>query len=74
MPPPDYLLAMKTLAARADTHDQSDIEFLIGELNLSVPEQVMEIVAHYYPHKEVKPAVRFLLEEIFERRGGGRAG
>lgn len=67
-PPPDYLLAMKTLAGRANTLDRSDIEFLIEKLSLQSAEQVLEIVKGYYPHKQVKPATRLLLEEIFERR------
>src|SRR6266487_2265467 len=29
VPEPDYLLAMKTLASRAETSDQQDIQFLI---------------------------------------------
>ena len=33
VPTADYLLAMKVLAARADTEDVSDIKFLINELN-----------------------------------------
>ncbi|MGH9900385.1 MAG: hypothetical protein ACRD68_00945 [Pyrinomonadaceae bacterium] len=68
VPAPDYLLAMKTLAARANTDDRSDVEFLIGKLSLKSPEQVLEIVKNYYPHKRVKPATRFFLEEIFGRR------
>ena len=68
IPPPDYLLAMKTLAARANTDDRSDMELLIDKLNLQGAEQVLEIVKHYYPHKQVKPATEILLEEIFDRR------
>ena len=68
VPAPDYLLAMKVLAARADTEDLNDIEFLIDRLSLRSAEQVLEIVKGYYPRKQVKPATLFLLEEIFERR------
>jgi hypothetical protein len=68
VPPPDYMLAMKTLAARANTNDFDDIELLIENLKLQSAEQVFEIVKNYYPHKQVKPATQFLLEEIFERR------
>ncbi len=68
VPPPDYLLAMKTLAARANTDDRNDIEVLIGDLGLSGVEQVLGIVRNYYPHKQVSAATQFLLEEIFDRR------
>lgn len=67
VPSPDYLLAMKTLAGRANTEDRNDIEFLIGRLSLRSAEQVLEIVKDYYPHKQVKPETQFLLEEIFAR-------
>jgi hypothetical protein len=68
IPPPEYLLAMKTLAARANTDDRSDMMLLIDRLNLQGAEQVLEIVKHYYPHEQVKPATELLLEEIFDRR------
>ena len=66
VPTPDYLLAMKTLSARANTSDRDDIEFLIEKLNLQNGEQVFEIVKNYYPRKEIKPATQFLIEELFE--------
>lgn len=65
IPPPEYLLAMKVLAARANTDDHHDVKLLISELKLQSAEQVLEIVKHYYPHKQVKPATEFFLEEIF---------
>ena len=68
IPTPDYLLAMKTLSARANTKDRSDIEFLIDQMKLQRAEQVLEIVKHYYPRKQIKPATEILLEEIFDGR------
>lgn len=68
IPPPEYLLAMKTLAARANTDDRGDIELLVDKLTLQNAGQVMEIVKHYYPHRQVKPATQIFLDEIFERR------
>lgn len=67
VPPPDYLLAMKVLAARADTEDVSDIKFLMKELNLNQLTQITEIVRKYYPNKIIKPETEFLLEEILEK-------
>lgn len=65
VPPGEYVLAMKALSARANMRDRNDIETLIKKLGLSGEQQVVEIVKHYYPHKEIKPATRMLLKEIF---------
>ena len=66
VPEKDYLLAMKVLAARADTFDLDDIRFLIKNLKLGSVEEVLKIMRNYYPRKEVKSETIFLLEEIFE--------
>ena len=68
VPEADYLLAMKVLAARADTSDLEDIEFLITRLQMKTIEEVLAIVSDFYPHKQVKPETVFLLEELLERR------
>ena len=65
VPEPDYLLAMKTLAARVDTTDRQDIEFLITRLGLTKPEQVFAILEKYYPRQQIKPATQFFVEELF---------
>lgn len=65
VPEPDYLLAMKTLAARVDTTDRQDIQFLIEELALTTPEQVFAILEKYYPQQRVRPATQFFVEELF---------
>ena len=67
IPPGEYLLAMKALSARANLQDRSDIKTLIEKLEIKGEEQVIEMVKHYYPNKEVKPATRMLLKEIFEQ-------
>lgn len=67
VPTADYLLAMKILAARADTEDIADIEFLLKELSLNKLSQITEIVRNYYPHKTIKSETVFLLEEILKR-------
>jgi hypothetical protein len=56
---------MKALSARANLQDRNDIKTLIEKLGVSSEEQVIEIVKHYYPRKEVKPATLMLLKEIF---------
>lgn len=67
VPTADYLLAMKILAARADTEDVSDIKFLSKHLNLDRVSQAAELVRKYYPAKEIKAETMFLLEEIYAR-------
>lgn len=67
VPEPDYLLAMKTLAARVDTTDQQDIRFLIKMLGLTTPEQVFDLLEKYYPHQRIRPATQFFVEELFEQ-------
>lgn len=65
VPPGEYVLAMKALSARANMRDRSDIKTLIEKLGVRGEQQVIEIVKHYYPNKEVKPATQMLLKEIF---------
>lgn len=66
VPEPDYLLAMKVLAARADTSDAEDVRFLIKKLGLTNPADVFRILEQYYPKNRVRPATQFFVEEIFE--------
>jgi Nucleotidyltransferase of unknown function (DUF6036) len=68
VPAPEYLLAMKILAARAESFDLDDIKFLVEELNLPTVQSAIQIAENYYPHKTVKPETVFLLEEIFEKK------
>ena len=65
VPEPDYLLAMKTLAARANTTDRGDVELLIESLKLKTADEVFVILEKYYPRQQIKPATQFFVEEIF---------
>lgn len=65
VPEPDYLLAMKTLAARANTTDRGDVELLIKSLKLKTADEVFVILEKYYPRRQIKPATQFFVEEIF---------
>jgi hypothetical protein len=67
IPEPDYLLAMKAIAARAETFDQNDVKTLIGLLGLTSPAQVFEIVEKYYPSQQIKPATQYFIEELFQK-------
>jgi len=66
IPEADYLLAMKSLAARVDTQDATDIQVLIRHLELQKPEDVFEILEKYYPNQRIRPATRYFIEEIFD--------
>ena len=73
-PTADYLLAMKCVSARFDTHDADDVAFLIRRLGLTAPEEVFERIARYYPHERVPPKARFLVEDLLDRRTTSPAG
>lgn len=66
-PRADYMLAMKCISARFDTHDKDDIEFLIQYLHLKTPAEVFEIILKYYPQSQVPPKSKFLIEELMEK-------
>lgn len=71
MPVPEYLLAMKCMAARiggvmGEGSDEADIRFLIRHLGLASATQVLELVTHYYPRDTVPPRTHDLVESIFE--------
>jgi len=66
VPTADYMLAMKTLSARANTMDRHDLEVLIQDLGLKEPEEVFSIVKGYYSHKEIKPEAKSLIRELFD--------
>lgn len=68
VPAPEYLLAMKILAARIESFDVEDIEFLLAKLNLQTIEDALKTIENYYPNKIIKPETRFLLEELFEKK------
>jgi hypothetical protein len=67
IPEPDYLLAMKTLSARVDATDKTDVLFLIGKMGLRTPQDVFRILAKYYPNEQIKPATQYFIEELFQR-------
>lgn len=67
IPEPDYLLAMKAMAARVDTADRQDVEVLIRELKITRPDEVFRILRAYYPNHELRPATQYFIEELFQR-------
>jgi len=70
MPVPEYLLAMKCMAARlggtsGEVSDLLDIRFLIGHLGVPSAEAVLEIVADYYPANQIPVKTQYLVEGLF---------
>jgi hypothetical protein len=70
MPTPEYLLAMKCMAARigaveGEADDVSDIVFMIRRLKLKSAPEVMDIVAAYYPKDKVPVKAQYLVEGLF---------
>lgn len=63
---PEYLLAMKSLASRADSSDKDDIKLLIIKLELKSPEEVFDIIGKYYPQRIIKPVTQYLIQELFQ--------
>ncbi len=71
MPVPEYLLAMKCMAARlggaeGEASDVPDIRFLIRHLALNSAPEVLEIVGRYYPSGRIPVKTQYLVEGLFE--------
>lgn len=63
-PRADYMLAMKSVSARFDTHDKEDVQFLISYLELKKPDQVFKIIRKYYPEDHIPAKTKFFVEEL----------
>jgi hypothetical protein len=71
MPVPEYLLAMKCIAARlggpsGEQSDVPDIIFLIRHLGLKSAAAVLDLVAQYYPANRIQVKTQYLVEGLFE--------
>ena len=71
MPVPEYLLAMKCMAARlggttGEQSDVPDIRFLIRRLGLKSAEEVLGLVGQYYPANRIPVKTQYLVEGLFE--------
>lgn len=63
-PSAEYMLAMKCVAARFDTHDRDDVVFLLKHLKLTQPKDVFTIIERYYPRRQIPPKTQFAIEEL----------
>lgn len=66
-PEASYMLAMKCISARWDTHDRDDVIFLIKHLKVKTPQQVFQIIESFYPKKIIPSKTQFFIEEVFSR-------
>jgi hypothetical protein len=71
MPVPEYLLAMKCMAARIggttdEPSDVADIIFLIHHLKLKSAKDVLDLVGQYYPANRIPVKTQYLVEGLFE--------
>jgi len=63
-PRAEYMLAMKCVSARFDSHDLDDAKFLIEHLGLKHPAAVFKTIGAYYPDHLVPAKTQFLVEEL----------
>lgn len=63
-PRADYMLAMKCVSARFDSHDRDDVLFLIRYLGLKRPAAVFKVIEQYYPSRLIPAKTQFLVEEL----------
>jgi hypothetical protein len=61
--PPQHLLAMKVLAARA-IRDGDDLRFLLGHLNITSAAEVWAIVERYFPGTEIPRRSKELINDL----------
>jgi hypothetical protein len=71
MPVPEYLLAMKCMAARLgggadEPSDVADIVFLIRRLKLASAKEALDLVGQYYPASQIPVKTQFLVEGLFD--------
>lgn len=68
-PTPEYMFAMKCMAARLahgeERGDMQDITLLARKLQLSSVSEALAIVAKYYPESQIPVRTQYLLEDVF---------
>jgi hypothetical protein len=65
VPPAEYILAMKCLAARIglDQHDKEDAKFLIEYIGIRTANAVLGIVEKYYPKEQIPAKTQYFIQE-----------
>lgn len=72
MPVPEYLLAMKCMAARveSESRDFEDVKCLVRHLGLRDTAAVLAIVEAYYPRGLIAVKTQYFVEAAFEEMAG----
>jgi hypothetical protein len=65
-PSAEYMLAMKAISARFDTHDRDDVVFLIEHLNFKTVAEVLAVISQYCPSEKIPAKTQFLIEELLQ--------
>ncbi len=70
MPVPEYLLAMKCMAARTGegSTDVEDIIFLLRKLGLGNSREALDLVSRYYGQSGIPVKTQYLVEGLFDER------
>jgi hypothetical protein len=63
-PQAEYMLAMKCVSARFDSHDLDDTKFLLAHLGIKTVGEACHIIEQYYPRKVIPQKTQYLLEEL----------
>src|SRR5690606_21043477 len=63
-PAAKYMLAMKCVSARWDTHDRDDVIFLLKHLKIKKPKDVFSLIEAYYPKEKIPAKTKFFIEEL----------
>jgi len=63
-PQAEYMLAMKCVSARFDSHDLDDTKFLLKHLGIKTPDEAFRVIEQYYPRQVIPPKTQYLLEEL----------
>lgn len=74
VPSAEYMLAMKCVSARSETHDRDDIEFLLGYLGMTDKNKVFEIISKYYYGNTIPAKTQFIVEELIDMINKKRKG
>jgi hypothetical protein len=74
MPVPEYLFAMKCMAARVGMGDQdgADCSFLAKHLGLNTAKDAFWLVEKYYPVGQIQPRTQYFIESMFEKLSGDK--
>jgi Nucleotidyltransferase of unknown function (DUF6036) len=68
MPVPEYLPAMKCMAARAEaeSRDFEDVKLFLRRTGYTDLNRVFELIEHYYPARLIPPRTRYFVEAAFD--------